>query len=293
MILLTGATGFLGERVARHLIADGHEVRCLVRATSDRSVLTGCAVQFAQGDLADEPSLVGALEGCEALINVASIGFGHGPGIVRAAEQTGVKRAIFFSTTAIFTTLPAQTKAVRTAAERAVMESRLNWTILRPTMIYGSPRDRNMWRLIQYLRRFPAIPIPGDGTSLQQPVFVDDLAVATLAALGRETAIGKALNLAGAEPLSYNQVIDTICGLLRTHVVKLHIPLRLALIGLTAYNALRRRAVLRSEQLLRLNEDKAFSIDEAQIHLGYQPLTFREGIARELQAVRPRAGAAS
>ena len=83
-----------------------------------------------------------------------------------------------------------------------------------------------------------------------------------------------------------NEVIDTICGLLGRAVLKLHIPLRLALMGLSAYNAVRRRPVLRSEQLLRLNEDKAFEIDEARTCFGYQPLTFRDGIARELQALR-------
>jgi nucleoside-diphosphate-sugar epimerase len=287
VILLTGATGFLGERVARRLVAAGHDVRFFVRASSDRSVLHSLPLDYAVGDLADESSLEVALTGCETLVNIASIGFGHGPGIVRATKRAGVKRAIFFSTTAIFTTLPAETKKVRLDAERAIMSSGLDWTILRPTMIYGSPRDRNIWRLIQYLRRYPLIPIPGNGQSLQQPVFVDDLAAAAVAALSTDASIGVALNLAGAEPLTYNQVIDTVSHQLGRHVLKLHVPLRLAVLALGAYNALRRRAALRLEQLLRLNEDKAFSIDEARVCLGYEPLTFREGIERELQSLRP------
>jgi nucleoside-diphosphate-sugar epimerase len=293
MILLTGATGFLGERVARRLVIQGHGVRCLVRPTSDRSVLEGLGLEYATGDLANEASIEQALAGCDTLVNVASIGFGHGPGIVRAAERAGVKRAIFFSTTAIFTSLPAETKKVRLEAEQAITGSQLRWTILRPTMIYGSPRDRNMWRLTQYLRRYPLIPIPGDGESLQQPVFVEDLAAAAATALTTDAGIGMALNLAGAEPVTYNQVIDTISDLLGRRVFKLHLPLRLAVLALGAYNALRRRAALRSEQLLRLNEDKAFSIDEARACLGYQPLTFREGIAFELQSLRRKPSKAS
>ncbi len=244
MILLTGATGFLGERVARYLVGAGHEVRCFVRPTSDRSMLAGLNLEYAVGDLTDEAALAESMNGCDTLVNVASIGFGHGPGIVRAAERAGVKRAIFFSTTAIFTTLPAQTKAVRLEAEQAIINSPLDWTILRPTMIYGSPRDRNMWRLISYLKRYPLIPVPGNGESLQQPVFVDDLAQATAAALATQASIGKALNLAGSKPLSYNEVIDTVAGLLGQRVLKLHVPLRVALLGLGAYNALRRRAAI-------------------------------------------------
>jgi nucleoside-diphosphate-sugar epimerase len=285
VILLTGATGFLGERVARVLVSAGHGVRCFVRPTSDQSVLDGLEVDYAVGDLANEVTLQHALAGCDTLINVATIGFGHGPGIVRAAERAGVRRAIFFSTTAIFTALPAQTKRMRLDAEQAIIDSSLAWTILRPTMIYGSPRDRNMWRLIQYLRRFRLIPIPGNGTSLQQPVFVDDLADATLATLNTDASVGQTFNLAGAEPLTYNHVIDTVAKLLGRRVVKLHVPLRLAVLSLGAYNAVRRRSALRVEQLLRLNEDKAFSIDEAKACLGYTPLTFREGIWRELQSL--------
>src|SRR5689334_19622545 len=106
VILLTGATGFLGERVARALTHAGHQIRCFVRPTSDRRVLAGLDLDYTVGDLSDEAGLTAALDGCDTLVNVASIGFGHGPGIVRAAERAGVKRAIFFSTTAIFTTLP-------------------------------------------------------------------------------------------------------------------------------------------------------------------------------------------
>jgi nucleoside-diphosphate-sugar epimerase len=293
LIFLTGATGFLGERVARYLVGAGHKVRCFVRPASNRSILADLNLEYAVGDLADEMRLAASMKGWDTLVNVASIGFGHGPGIVRAAERAGVRRAIFFSTTAIFTRLPAQTKAARLEAEQAIIDSSLDWTILRPTMIYGSPRDRNMWRLINYLKRYPLLPIPGNGQSLQQPVFVDDVAQATAVALATQASIGKALNLAGAEPLSYNEVIDTVAGLLGRRVLKLHVPLPVALLGLRAYNALRRRAALRSEQLLRLNEDKAFSIHEARACIGYEPLTFSEGISRELQAVRRTASVAS
>src|SRR5687768_3153306 len=102
MILLTGATGFLGERVARRLVADGHDVRCFVRPTSDRSGLKNLRLEYVVGDLGDQAQLSTALAGCGTLVNVASIGFGHGPAIVKATENSGVSRAIFFSTTAIF-----------------------------------------------------------------------------------------------------------------------------------------------------------------------------------------------
>ena len=109
-----------------------------------------------------------------------------------AAEEAGLRRAVFVSTTSIFTSLDTASKPVRLAAEDTVMTSALDWTIIRPTMIYGTPADRNMARLLRALRRLPVLPLPGGGTGLQQPVHVDDLAGAIVAALDRPATIGRA-----------------------------------------------------------------------------------------------------
>src|SRR5436190_23037501 len=102
-ILLTGATGFTGSHLLAQLLARGIAPRCLVRATSDVVSLRG--VEIVQGDLGDADSLARALDGVDVLLNTASIGFGHGPALAAAARKAGVTRALFISTTAIFTAL--------------------------------------------------------------------------------------------------------------------------------------------------------------------------------------------
>ena len=91
-------------------------------------------------------------------------------------------------------------------------------------MIYGSPRDRNMWRLIRFMRYSPIVPIFGDGKYLQQPIYVDDVAQAILSCLSNDQTIGKSYNIAGKYPLTYNQVIDTIAGQMNKRVWKIHVP---------------------------------------------------------------------
>lgn len=199
-VLVTGATGFTGSVVARRLASEGCDVRCFVRAGSDLSRLPGHGVSVAVGDLGDPATLARALEGMDVLVNVASIGFGHGPGIVKAAETAGVRRAVFFSTTAIFTNLNAASKTVRLAAEATVTESGMDWTILRPTMIYGTDRDRNISRLIRFLQRWPVCPVVGDGQRLMQPVYVADLADAVWGVLTEPASKCKAYNLSGKSP---------------------------------------------------------------------------------------------
>ena len=280
-VLVTGATGFTGSRLVPLLLKNGFEVRVFVRPTSDRSPLSPLEVEWVTGDLANPESFTAALRGVDALVNIASLGFGHAESILKSMKEAGVKRGLFISTTAIFTQLNAGSKSVRLAAEEAIRASGLDYTILRPTMIYGSKRDRNMWRLIRLLRITPIMPIFGDGESLQQPIFVDDVAGAVLLALQTDATIGKSYNIAGKTPLTYNQVIDTVASTLGKRVWKLHLPYMPIVRMLQFTERMRIRLPIKAEQVLRLNENKAFSYEEAQRDFGFNPRSFEEGIGLE------------
>ena len=281
-VLVTGATGFTGSRLVPLLLKNGFEVRVFVRPTSDRSPLSPLEVEWVTGDLANPESFTAALRGVDALINIASLGFGHAESILKSMKEAGVKRGLFISTTAIFTQLNAGSKSVRLAAEEAIRASGLDYTILRPTMIYGSKRDRNMWRLIRLLRITPIMPIFGDGESLQQPIFVDDVAGAVLLALQTDATIGKSYNIAGKAPLTYNQVIDTVVSTLGKRVWKLHLPYMPIVRMLQFTERMRIRLPIKAEQVLRLNENKAFSYEVAQRDFGFNPRSFEDGIRAEV-----------
>ena len=280
-VFVTGATGFTGSRVVPLLLKSGYEVRSLYRASSDRSLLSAPEIEWAAGDLSDTTALTTAMNGADALVNVASLGFGHAASIVSAAQKAGIQRAIFISTTAIFTQLNARSKKVRVAAELAIETSGLKYTILRPTMIYGSPRDRNMWRLIRFMRSSPIVPIFGDGKYLQQPIHVDDVAQAVVSCLSNDQTIGKSYNIAGKYPLTYNAVVDTIAGQLNKRVWKIHMPSKPVVSLLGFFERLRIPFPIKAEQVLRLNENKDFSYSEAQRDFGFRPLSFEEGIRLE------------
>ena len=280
-VFVTGATGFTGSRVVHLLLKNGYEVRCLYRASSDRSQLPDSSIEWVQGDLSDTDSLSTALQGTDALVNIASLGFGHADSIISAAQNAGIKRAIFISTTAIFTQLNAKSKAVRVAAELAIETSGLKYTILRPTMIYGSPRDRNMWRLIRFMRYSPIVPVFGDGKYLQQPIYVDDVAQAVVSCLSNDETIGKSYNIAGKNPLTYTEVIYTIAKAMDKRMLKVHIPSMPVVALLFLVERLRIPFPIKSEQVLRLNENKDFSYAEAQMDFGFSPLSFEEGISLE------------
>ena len=287
MIVVTGATGFLGGFVVRELLKEGLPFKCLVRSSSDVTYLQECGVEMVYGDLDEDDTLFDAFRGSDTLVNLASLGFGHAPNILEAATGCGLSRAVFISTTAIFTRLEPQSKQVRVEAEKAVESSGLAYTILRPTMIYGTGKDRNMARLVKFVHKFPLVPVLGDGTRLLQPVYVKDLARAVVKVLNdKEKTAYKAYNLAGKNPLTYNETVDEVARALGKRIKKVHLPVGMALPALRVYNALFKKPLFTEEQVLRLQEDKAFSYQEAQDDFSFSPRSFQEGIRLEVEDMR-------
>jgi uncharacterized protein YbjT (DUF2867 family) len=268
--LLVGATGFLGSFVAARLAARG--VVVLARGTSDCSVLPA-GVEVRRGDL--EQAL--PLEGIGSVVFCASMGFGHVPPLVRQLEAAGIRRAVFLSTTAIFTSLPSSSRAVRLEAEAAVISSALPWTLLRPTMIYGTARDRNISRLLRFLKRWPLFPLCGN--ALWQPVHVDDLAAGVVAALDTGATIRQTYNLAGANPIRFAELVQTAANALKRKVVLVPVPLEAAVL------AARLTRVVTPEQVRRLAEDKAFPYTDATRDFGFAPRAFASGAHDEARVL--------
>ena len=279
MILLTGATGFLGEFVLKELYKRGLKFKCFVRKDSNIETILQYNIPYCVGELDDVDSICAALEGVDGLINIASLGFGHGPNIVNACENMNVKRAVFISTTGIFTKLNPNSKTVRLEAEDIIKKSTLDYTIIRPTMIFGTPRDRNSWRLVKYIKNMPLIPVLGSGKYLQQPVYVRDLAWAVVSAYESNLTKRKAYNISGKNALTYNEVVDLTADALGKRIFRLHIPMNMSYAILTIYEKISKKPKLKAEQVLRLNENKDFSHKDAEEDFGYKPHTFEEAIS--------------
>ena len=283
-ILLTGATGLLGGALLRLLLARGHETRCLVRADSpNTSRLDGERVEILHGDAAREEDLYRALEGADALLHVAGIEYAHP--VLSAADRAGVERVLIVGSTSAHSAY-AFRSGPKLKMEEIVRGSGLAWTILRPSMIYGSERDRNVHRLLRFLDRSPVFPVFGPGTNLWQPVYHEDCARGVFEALQRPASVRCSYDLPGAEPLAYLDLVKTAAAALgrSPRIVRLPIePVRLALV---AGERLRLPLPVDSRQVVRLREDKAYPYERARRDLDYAPRPFREGVALEVARLR-------
>ena len=277
MILVTGGTGHTGSRLALHFAERGEDVRVLTRTPDKARRLLGDRVPALFGDLADPASVASSLASCTAVLALTHIRFA--PKVIELCRAAGVRRAIFTSSTRRFTNFPEETARQVIAGEEAVSSSGLDWTIIRPSMIYGGPQDNNIEHLVRSLRRWPVHPLPGGGRMRWQPVFTWDVIAAIESAMERRISIGKAYTVAGPESISYADMVRTILRRLNRRALLVPLPLGALKVLVRFYGRLSRHPRIRIDQILRLEEDKVFDISEARNELGSAPSRSTRGFA--------------
>jgi uncharacterized protein YbjT (DUF2867 family) len=283
-ILLTGATGLLGGEILELLLARGHKTRCLLRPDSPHaSRLAGKRVEILRGDAAREEDLYRALGDTDALLHVAGIEYSLP--VLRAARRAGVGRILIVGSTSAHSAY-AFRSSPKLRMEELVRASGLAWTIVRPSMIYGSERDRNVHRLLRFLDRSPVFPVFGPGTNLWQPVYHEDCARGVFEALERPASVGRSYDLPGAEPLTYLDLVRTSAEALGRSPRILKLPIEPVRRALVAAERLRLPLPIDSGQVTRLREDKAYPYERARQDLDYAPRPFSDGVAIEVERLR-------
>lgn len=286
MIFVTGATGFTGSFVIKQLQNRKIPFCCLVRNNNKADELKNKGISVIEGDVQNRKIYDDAFTKCDGIINIVSFNQEHIPLVIEKAKQHNIKRLLFISTTAIFTKLNASSKMMRQKFEKVISSSELNWTVLRPTMIYGYPGDRNMERLIKVLNRFPVHPILGDGKSLIQPVHVEDLATAIIDAYLADSTIQKFVNISGKRPYNYRDSVKIVSTLLGKKVTFLPIPMWVSMILSEICKRIPGLPNVSAEQVQRLNEDKNFDHGDAFDLFNFKPMDFESGMKIEIEKLK-------
>lgn len=285
-VLVVGSTGFVGSFVMDKLKRENFgRICCFVRKSSRPEEVEKYDIDKRFGDLADFSSIGEALKGQDVVVSITSLKYGFCKNLVQACEMMKIKRAVFISTTGIFTQLEPQEKRIVMDAERTICGSALDYTIIRPTMIYGGSKDKNMHFLIEYLKRHSFIPILGNGRYLQQPVYVEDVASAVVDSLLVRETIGNSYNISGRFPISFDGIIDAICNILGKRILKIHIPYHLSLSLVAMSQIFQQNPRFTTWQVRRLNENKVFDYSKAKEDFGYEPISFEDGIKREIESL--------
>ncbi|HVI42368.1 MAG TPA: NAD-dependent epimerase/dehydratase family protein, partial [Anaerovoracaceae bacterium] len=260
MLYITGITGHSGKWFLKRLEAEEYigKIRCAMRESKESApnkyaLFDGCQldIEFSVGDLSDEEFLTESLKGVETIVHIAGIPLSTK--IVQAAIKNNVKWAILVHTTGRFSKYKSASEAYIKIDDKILsLRESIAVTILRPTMIYGSSGDRNMYRLVGYLSKHKVFPLFGDGRNLMQPVHARDLGNAYYDVLMHPNATkNKEYNLSGKDPITYLHIIQTIRDYLNSKVKIIKIPISLSIFAARAYNALFKNAIITVEQVMR------------------------------------------
>jgi uncharacterized protein YbjT (DUF2867 family) len=247
VILVTGATGFVGPKIVHALREREQPVRSLVRRPGDRSAATlaSWGSELVQGDMGDAPSLRRAVEGAEIVVHLVSIRQGSDEDfrrvmeqgtqdLVKAAKDAGVRRFVLMS--ALGTS--EETKDLvpyyrsKWEMERAVRGSGLEHVIFRPSFVFA--RDGGILPTFRKLARVaPVTPIIGSGRQRIQPIWVDDVAAYFAEGLGNPEAANRTFELGGPDAVTWNEFWQRLKRALGQRRPSVHVPM-----GLMRLNAL-------------------------------------------------------
>lgn len=247
-VFLTGATGFVGSYVLRELVAQGHTARCLVRNPDAELAASGEQVEKVKGDILEPKSFLGTMRGCDAVIHLVGIieekpsegitfekiHYEGTVNVVDAARDANIDRFIQMSANGARADGVSKYQTSKWAAEEYVRNAGFReWTVFRPSVIFGDPGPDNPEFAKQLatslIAPFPVLPMFGDGSFGMQPVSIAEVAAAFVQALTNGKTIGKAYCVAGQEVIPYSDVLDIITRALG-HEPKFKIPQPLWLI---------------------------------------------------------------
>ena len=302
-VLVTGASGFVGSHVVPELVRGGHRVVALVRDAKAGAAVTARldadqrrAMELRTGDPVANTGLAEALSGVDAVVHLVAIARDRDGGrsllrvnlggtkhMLDAARAAGVRRFVHVGALGVTDDPELHYASSKAKAEAAVRAGGLDWTILKPSLLWG-PRDGFFNIVADLVRTSPVVvPVPGSGNSRFQPLAIADLAICVRMSVEDPATIGAAIELGGPRTWTYREITrEVLAGMRRKRRI---VPMPVPIIGAVARTseALHIPFPVASDQLRQLRLDNVGAADGCFRAFGFVPRSM-EGQLWYLQA---------
>ncbi len=290
MILITGAAGYIGRHLVARLVAEGERPRCLVRSKSQAArLLPVDKVDLVEGDTTRPETLTVAVSGIETIVHAAFItadrkatsrdyyeatNVAGTTNLLKAAQAAGVQWVIEISGLGTKPDKPGSYMQGRYLAEKMLMESGLNWTIIRPSVLFGAgaPFIKGLADLI---RTAPVVPLIGGGNVMFQPIYVEDVVSVIVKVLADSArSQGKIYTIGGPAYYSFSQVFDELLKAMHKRRIKVYAPMPLVGIGAAAMEAVLPKPPLTKAAMTLFSFDNTTDLHSVERDFGFKPTSF-------------------
>jgi len=275
VILVTGGTGFVGQKIVHELRAREHDVRCLVRDRGRASKLAAWGCELVEGDVTDAASLRAAVRGCDVVIHLVAILTGSRQeferimeqgtrDLVTAAKEEGVRRFVLMS--ALGTSEETRDLVpyfhAKWEMEQAVKASGIEHVVFRPSFVFG-PDGGILATFKRLARLMPVTPIVGNGKQRIQPIWGEDVAAYFAAAVDKPEAANRTFELGGPDVVTWDELWTKLKRALGVRRPSLHVPMGVMRVQATVLERLPNPPVTRDQLKMLEAGDNVVSSNDA------------------------------
>jgi len=284
-LLITGASSTLGKNLTSELLKAGNYS---IRLLEHHSPIQRENCETFKADIQNIDGLIKACSGVDAVIHLAALTHSISSKayfevnesgtekLLAACQKKNVRRFIFISSAAA-SEKGGEYGVSKLRGEEKVQNSMLDWVILRPSEIYGPKMNEGISKLISWIKRFPVIPVIGDGSYFLSPVYVDDIVQAIVEVLKKDSLGKITLNLSGPEVMTMNEMIDRFTQIHKVHRKKIFFPVWFVKLGIAILSLMKSELAF-TDQIPRLLCEKDRSIHATKEVIPYSPRKIEEGI---------------
>jgi uncharacterized protein YbjT (DUF2867 family) len=290
MLLITGATGYIGRHLVARLVAQGERPRCLVRDINrSKRLLPAEKVELVQGATTSPDSLAAAVRGADTIVHAAFLTADRKQStgneyektnvqgtanLIKAAKKAGVKRIIEISGLGTKPDKPGSYMQGRYLAEKMLKESGLDWTIIQPSILFGknAPFIKG---LVDLIRTSPVVPLIGGGKIMFQPIYVEDVVTVIIKVLQDPAGTtNRTYTIGGPAYYSFTQIIDVLLKTMHKQRIKVLAPTPLVGMGAAVMEAVLPKPPLTKAAMTLFTFDNVTDLQSVERDFGFTPVSF-------------------
>lgn len=291
-IFVTGSSGFVAHHLIPMLAKNDYQVTAHVKLASEKNKVK--AKKIVVGDLSQKGQWAKALKGHDVIVHLAAEISAKDPNsfiknnviatqnLVDSAQKAQVKKIILFSSAAVTSIRQDQYAMTKKKQEEIVIKSKIDYVILRPSMIYGPGDTKNIGWLIKMISKLPIIPLPGGGKFGRQPIYVDDICKIVLKLLAGNYK-KQIYEIHGKEYVTMAKMVKVITSEKKIKKITLFVPVFFLLIFFWVAGKILKNPKFTVDQIKSLISGEKFKGEKWWSTFDIIPTSFEKGVAQMIK----------